>query len=138
MNTVQEKLVTLPISITYGKKKVKKYYLNLNGYRNWHYQISNKLKILFKEQVKGNLDFSFAHKISITYHYYAPDRRKRDLMNVIAVVDKFFQDALVEEGCILTDDTDTVIQITSIYAGVDRANPRVEATITHNQYRECT
>ena len=59
MNTVQEKVVTLPISITYGKKKVKKYYLNLNGYRNWHYQISNKLKILFKEQVRGNLDFSF-------------------------------------------------------------------------------
>ena len=52
-------------------------------------------------------------------------------MNVIAVVDKFFQDALVEEGCIVTDDTDTVIKITSIYAGVDKSNPRVEATINH-------
>lgn len=137
MNTVQEKVVTLPISITYGKKKVKKTYLNLNGYRNWHYQISNKLKILFKEQVKGNLDFSFMHKIEITYRYYAPDKRKRDLMNVIAVVDKFFQDALVEEGCIPTDDTDTVIQITSIYSGVDRENPRIEATINHKEFKEC-
>ena len=58
-------------------------------------------------------------------------------MNVIAVVDKFFQDALVEEKCIPTDDTDTVVKITSIYAGVDRSNPRIEATITHNQYKEC-
>lgn len=137
MNTAQDKLVTLPTSITYGSKKVRKYYLNLNGYRNWHYQISNKLKILFKEQVKGNLDFCFSHKVEITYHYYAPDRRKRDLMNVIAVVDKFFQDALVEEGCIPTDDTDTVVQITSIYAGIDRDNPRIEAIITHKEYKEC-
>tara|TARA_R100001463_G_scaffold52153_2_gene102895 strand:- start:2720 stop:2884 length:165 start_codon:yes stop_codon:yes gene_type:complete len=52
-------------------------------------------------------------------------------MNVIAVVDKFFQDALVEQGCITTDDTDTVIKITSIYAGVDTSNPRIEATINH-------
>jgi len=131
MNIVQEKLVTLPISITSGSKKIRKRYLNLNQYRNWHYQTSNKLKILFKEQVKGNLDFSFLGKIEISYVYYAPDKRKRDLMNVIAVVDKFFQDALVEEGCIVTDDTDTVIKITSIYAGVDKNNPRVEATINH-------
>lgn len=131
MNIVQEKLVTLPISITSGSKKIRKRYLNLNQYRNWHYQTSNKLKILFKEQVKGNLDFSFIGKIEISYAYYAPDKRKRDLMNVIAVVDKFFQDALVEEGCIVTDDTDTVIKITSIYAGVDKDNPRVEATINH-------
>ena len=131
MNIVQEKLVTLPISITSGSKKIRKRCLNLNQYRNWHYQTSNKLKILFKEQVKGNLDFSFLGKIEISYVYYAPDKRKRDLMNVIAVVDKFFQDALVEEGCIVTDDTDTVIKITSIYAGVDKNNPRVEATINH-------
>jgi len=131
MNIEQVKLVTLPISITSGSKKIRKRYLNLNQYRNWHYQTSNKIKIAFKEIVRGNLDFSFLGKIEITYKYYAPDKRKRDLMNVIAVVDKFFQDALVEEDCIATDDTDTVIKITSIYAGVDKDNPRVEATINH-------
>ena len=137
MNSVQEQVVTLPISITSGKKKIRKRYLNLNQYRNWHYQTSNKLKILFKEQVRGNLDFSFSHKVSITYKYYAPDKRIRDLMNVIAVVDKFFQDALVEEGCISSDDTNTVIEITSIYSGVDTNNPRIEAIINHKEYKEC-
>jgi len=130
MNNVQEKVI-LPISIVYGSKKTKRYYLNLNQYRNWHYQISNKLKILFKEKVRGNLDFSFLDQIEITYDYFAPDKRKRDLMNVVAVVDKFFQDALVENGCIKTDDTDTVIRITSMYKGIDRENPRIEATINH-------
>lgn len=123
--------ITLPTSITLGKKKVKKVYLNLNGYRNWHYQVSNNVKKLFKEKVRGNLDFCFSDKIEITYDYYAPDKRKRDLMNVIAVVDKFFQDAMVEEGCIETDDTDTVVRIVSNYKGIDRENPRIEATVKH-------
>jgi hypothetical protein len=135
MNTEQDIKVTLPISIVFGKTKPKKLYLNLNQYRNWHYQTSNKLKILFKEEVRGSLDFSFLHKVEIVYTYFAPDKRKRDLMNVIAVVDKFFQDALTEEGCIETDDTDTVIKITSIYGGVDKNNPRLEAVIKHHQYK---
>jgi len=129
MSNAQVQKVTLPISTLFGSKKVKRYYFNLNQYRNWHYQVSNKLKILFKEQVRGNLDFSFLGQIEITYDYYAPDRRVRDLMNVIAVVDKFFQDALVENGCIATDDTKTVIKIISNYKGTDKENPRIEATI---------
>ena len=50
-------------------------------------------------------------------------------MNVIAVADKFFQDALTENGCIESDDTKTVTKITSIYGGVDRDDPRIEATV---------
>ncbi|HAV26079.1 MAG TPA: hypothetical protein DCX01_07870, partial [Bacteroidetes bacterium] len=67
--------------------------------------------------------------IEIDYVYYAPDKRKRDLMNVIAVADKFFQDALVEYGCIETDDTDTVVKITSLFGGVDKEYARIVATI---------
>lgn len=129
MSSAQVQKVTLPISTLFGSKKVKRYYFNLNQYRNWHYQVSNKLKILFKEQVRGNLDFSFLGQIEITYDYYAPDKRVRDLMNVVAVVDKFFQDSLVENGCIETDDTKTVVKIISNYKGTDRENPRIEATI---------
>lgn len=133
MNLGKEYKLRLPISITSGKIKVRKRYLNLNQYRNWHYQTSNKLKILFKEQVKGDLDFSFLGKIEIEYVYFAPDSRVRDLMNVIAVVDKFFQDTLTELGCIETDDTKTVVKITSIYGGIDRDDPRIEATIKQQQ-----
>ena len=129
MKSEQEIKVTLPISILSGKKKIRKYHLNLNQYRNWHFQVSNNIKKQFKQEVKGFLDFSFYGKIQIEYTYFAPDARVRDLMNYITVVDKFFQDALVEEGCIDSDDTNTVVKIISIYGGVDRSNPRMEARI---------
>lgn len=131
MKSEQEIKVTLPISILSGKKKIRKYHLNLNQYRNWHFQVSNNIKKQFKQEVKGFLDFSFYGKIEIEYTYFAPDARVRDLMNYITVVDKFFQDALVEEGCIDSDDTNTVVKIISIYGGVDRSNPRMEAVIKH-------
>ena len=131
MKLEQEIKVTLPISILSGKKKIRKYHLNLNQYRNWHFQVSNNIKKQFKQEVKGFLDFSFYGKIEIEYTYFAPDARVRDLMNYITVVDKFFQDALVEEGCIDSDDTNTVVKIISIYGGVDRSNPRMEAVIKH-------
>ena len=71
----------------------------MNSYRNWHYQVSNDIKRRFKSDISRKLDFKFDGKIKIDYFYFAPDKRKRDLMNVISVVDKFFQDAMVECGC---------------------------------------
>ena len=51
-------------------------------------------------------------------------------MNVISVIDKFFQDALVERGCIEADDLSIVIEVNSKYIGIDKENPRLEVTIT--------
>ena len=73
-------------------------------------------------------------KIQISYIYYAPDKRKRDLMNVIAVIDKFFQDALTENKCIKSDDTDTVISVNCNYGGVDKDNPRIDAIISEFEH----
>ena len=74
-------------------KKNSKFYLNLNQYRNWHYQVNNKLKRIFKDKIEPQMDFVLKGKVKITYEYYAPDKRKRDLMNIVSVVDKYFQDA---------------------------------------------
>jgi len=120
------KRIYLPIFLHKGRKK---YHLNLNQYRNWHYLISNTLKKQFKQTIYSQLNFTFDQKIQISYIYYAPDKRKRDLMNVIVVIDKFFQDALTEYNCIKSDDTDTVVEVKCQYGGVDRENPRVEASI---------
>ena len=118
--------VQLPIWIQTGKNR---HYLNLNQYRNWYFRLSNNIKTKFKEQVKDSLDFSFLGKVEIDYTYYAPDNRKRDLMNVISVADKFFQDAMTECNCIPSDDTKTVVKVICRYGGVDKGNPRIEATI---------
>jgi len=47
--------ITMPLHIEFGKKKIRKYYMNINSYRNMHYQISNKLKIEYKKIVKQQL-----------------------------------------------------------------------------------
>lgn len=75
------------------------------------------------------LDFKIEGEVKIQYDYYAPDKRKRDLMNVISVVDKFFQDALVERGCIEDDNLSIVKEVNCRYIEIDKQNPRLEATI---------
>lgn len=124
-----EKKVILPLFLEEGKTRKK--WLTLNNYRNWHYQVSNNLKRKFKLAIQSELDFKFSGKIIIDYKYYAPNQRKRDLMNVISVIDKFFQDAMVEKGCIEADDISIVIEVNSKYMGIDRNNPRLEVIITN-------
>ena len=127
-NQPQEVILDLPIFIKQTKGKVK--WLTLNNYRNWHYQTSNGLKVKFKKEVTPLLKFNIQGKVRIDYYYYAPDKRKRDLMNVISVVDKFFQDAMVERGCIEADDLSIVVEVNSKSMGIDRDNPRLVAKIT--------
>ena len=122
---------SLPTHVIHKDKKV---YLNLNGYRNWHFFLSNQYKKNYKARVYEILDsgFLFEDKVHIEYTYYSPDKRKRDLMNVVAVVDKFFQDALVERGCIEADDTSIVKKVSVEYKGIDKTNPRIEVNLIYN------
>tara|TARA_A100000171_G_scaffold40182_1_gene40286 strand:+ start:7040 stop:7420 length:381 start_codon:yes stop_codon:yes gene_type:complete len=124
---MNDKTINLPIAIY---KKGNRYSLNLNQYRNWHYQASNQIKSIFCGIVDDRLDFVFEGPVRIKYEYYAPNKRRVDLMNVVSVVDKFFQDAMVSKGCIEADDTSIVKRVDAIYNGIDRENPRLEVTIT--------
>lgn len=92
--------------------------------------MSNNTKRRFKSDISRLLDFKLDGKIKIEYFYWAPDKRKRDLMNVISVVDKFFQDAMVENGCIESDDLSTVVEVNSCYMGIDKEDPRLDVLIT--------
>ena len=122
----KEVKITLPTHSFSGKKKL---YLNLNQYRNWHHSVSSNVKRNYYYSIQDKLDFEFSGEVSIHYKYYAPDKRVRDLMNVVSVVDKFFQDSMVMCGCILANDTSIVKNITAKYMGIDRGNSRIEATI---------
>ena len=122
----KEVKITLPTHSFSGKKKL---YLNLNQYRNWHHSVSSNVKRNYYYSIQDKLDFQFSGEVSIHYKYYAPDKRVRDLMNVVSVVDKFFQDSMVMCGCILADDTSIVKNITAKYMGIDKGNSRIEVTI---------
>jgi hypothetical protein len=120
--------ISLPLFIKNRSNKRK--WLTLNNYRNWHYQVSNDIKRRFKSEIFDKLDFKISGKVKIEYFYFAPDKRTRDLMNVISVIDKFFQDAMVERGCIESDDLSTVIEVNSCYMGIDKEFPRLDVMIT--------
>ena len=120
--------LSLPLFITNRSNKRK--WLTLNNYRNWHYQVSNDIKRRFKSEVFDKLDFNIKGKIKIEYFYFAPDKRTRDLMNVISVIDKFFQDAMVDRGCIESDDLSTVVEVNSCYMGIDKLDQRLDVMIT--------
>lgn len=113
-----------PLSVTVGKRK---YILNLNNYRNWHYRVSNFIKIAYKkimrEQiVKIRKAFS---KVEMSYTVYRDSNRKFDIGNVCSIHEKFFEDACVEYG-LIPDDKASVIQAVHYYnGGVDKENPCV-------------
>ena len=106
--------------------------LSLNWYRNAHYQTSNNAKKKFKKMIQDQLDELpvFTGKISIHYEYYAKANNSPDLDNFVAVVKKFFQDALVECGRLEDDNVNFIISNSEAYMGVDKKAPRVEAFIT--------
>jgi Holliday junction resolvase RusA-like endonuclease len=110
--------------------KGKKYYLNLNNYRNWHYIVSNNLKKAYKELMKSELgDLDITGRIEIKFLLIRGDSRKVDRANVLSVHEKFFCDALVELGCI-EDDNDKFIVRTIYESGeIDRGKGRVEIFI---------
>jgi hypothetical protein len=52
-----------------------------------------------------------------------------DLGNVLSVVQKFTEDALVELGLLTDDSYDIISKVEYGFGRVDRENPRVELTI---------
>ena len=87
----------LPIYLTLAKRIS----LNLNWYRNAHYQTLNKTK---QSYAPTKLSMFNADKIRVSYTLVWNNNRRTDFMNWIAVADKYFLDWLVSMGCIPDDD----------------------------------
>lgn len=127
-----------PLAVYLPRKtmKDKKYILNLNNYRNWHYIVSNKVKEAYNSYIGEQLiPFSVQlltkpyNKVSLTFKYFKGSKRKCDRANIYCIHEKFFCDALVHCG-VIEDDSDEYIK-QSIYLPVeyDKDNPRVEIEI---------
>ncbi len=132
---LQNKIIKLkvPTTISLPRKTMpdRKISLNLNTYRNLHYQVNNQVKKLFAEEIKDLLkDVKIEGKIRLTYFLHmGTNRKKVDRNNILCIVDKYFCDALVENGCI-EDDSDEYIESTHNYTGeVSKGNPYVEVII---------
>lgn len=123
-------LLTLPLSIQVTKKK--KFYINLNQYRNTHFHTLNKAKVDFKELIAEQLKkLPILERVKLTYTLYPATIREVDVPNVCSIADKFFSDALVEHGKLTDDNYKFLPEVTYRYGGVDKHKPRVEVHIEH-------
>lgn len=122
--SVQE--LSVPIRLEVGVMKKKTHYLNLNGYRNWQFQLSNQLKKLFKITVAEDVRKlkPVGGPVRITYSIFYPTKRAFDVDNVGTVISKFTMDALVEFNILEDDNYNHVPEIEFRFGGVDRENPR--------------
>lgn len=120
-------MITLPTQVWISKNK--KFILNLNNYRNTHFQVLNKAKKEFKELLIELRNLRIDGPFSLRYTLYRGTKRKCDISNILSVVDKFFCDALQEYGCIEDDDMNTIFGIEFVYGGYEKDKERVEVEI---------
>lgn len=129
---MSETIITAPLFVILPRKTKadRKMYINLNGYRNWHYLVSNQVKKIYKETVKPQLEeLKYDGVISLTLQLFKGTKRRTDKANFLSIHEKFFCDALVECGCIEDDNDDHILKQRYLPTELDRENPRVEIII---------
>lgn len=136
--------LTLPLSIVIPRKtkEDRVFWLNMNVFRNAHYQVMSDAKILYKDHVLLALtDVPLPERLKwkehingpyrFTYRIFPPNHRAFDLANVCPSVQKFTDDALIELGYLKDDNYKIVSEINYRFGGVDKLNPRAELEIEH-------
>jgi len=110
------KIYSLPLS-GWAVSKKKTVSLNMNWYRNAHFQVSNKIKIQVSEYLLKYTFQKYTSKIKIDFVLYFKDNRRRDVSNFESIANKFILDALVDRGIILDDDFKHYPEYTVKYGG---------------------
>lgn len=105
--------------------------MNLNQYRNTHYRVLHVAKEEYSLLMKPKVQYlpTFTNPIHIHYKVFVSSAVKSDVMNWVAVIDKFFQDVLVREHKLLDDNYTYVPKVTCEFGGIDRKFPRLEIEI---------
>lgn len=136
--------LTLPLTLLIPRKTMadRVFSVNMNVFRNAHYQVMSDAKILYKDHVLLALtDIPLPERLKwkeniagpyrFTYRIFPPNRRAFDLANVCPAVQKFTDDALIDLGYLKDDNYKIVNEINYRFGGVDQLNPRAELEIEH-------
>ena len=112
-------------------KKDKNIMVALNWYRNVNHFLNNDVKKHYHKLVIDEIascKFKKMQLYKINYKLYYSDKRT-DLMNVVSVIDKYFQDALQKLELTDDDNVEHCQEISCRVAGLDKKNPRVEIEV---------
>lgn len=122
-------------------KADRKMALNLNSFRNNHHAVNNSVKRAYHELMLPVVEGAF-HGVSvgtpirIDYSLFVGTRKKLDISNVLCIVDKNFQDVLVEAGIIEDDNYDYVTDVRFKFGGYDKGNEHVLITVYYHEFGE--
>lgn len=126
--------LTSPLFVMLPRKTKadKRVALNLNVYRNLHYLVNNQAKQIYNELMSPQLSgLVFDKPIKITFVLYKRDKRRIDRANILSIVEKFFCDAMVKNGCLIDDNDDYILETVYRTGGIDKNDPRVDITIEY-------
>jgi len=121
--------IDLPLFVMLPRKTKadKRIALNMNTYRNLHYQLNNQAKKEFCRVIAGDLLYlPCLDMLDLKYTLYPKTKRLTDVANVCSIVDKFFCDALVRAGKIEDDNFNFIRSVWYGWGKVDKDNPRCE------------
>jgi hypothetical protein len=120
--------ISVPLSVPTTAKK--KFYLNLNQYRNAHHFTLARAKVNFHEMMAPRVKHlpQFA-TVNLIFTLFPGTEQLVDTSNVCSIVDKFFSDVLVKCNKIEDDNRKIVLSVVYRYGEIDRLDPRVEVTI---------
>ena len=132
METTKSILIIAPLYIDIERKtmKDKRYYINMNTYRNLHHRVNGMLKKKYLEAVREQLEgVKIETPCEIVYRVIKPSKRRLDKMNVVSVTSKYLLDAITELGCWEDDNDDFVKTETILPTEYEKDNGRVEILI---------
>lgn len=110
------------------KKKSRFIMLGMNWYRNSNHHLSNEIKKHYHELVKEQLEAfegCMLGKYKVKYKLFYKSK-SQDMMNIVAVIDKFVQDGIVEFGLVKDDNVQYCKRVVCEVAEQDKENPRIE------------
>lgn len=124
--------VILPIYYTqeFKTKPNKTSLVGMNLYRNAHHFLQNNMKKHFQDLVIEQLPpvVEVIQQFTVTYKLYYKSP-VCDASNIVALIEKFYLDAIKEHGLIIDDNVNYHISSSWQVIAQDKTNPRIEVTI---------
>lgn len=124
--------VILPIYYTqeFKTKPNKTSLVGMNLYRNAHHFLQNNMKKHFQDLVIEQLPpvVEVVQQFTVTYKLYYKSP-VCDASNIVALIEKFYLDAIKEHGLIIDDNVNYHISSSWQVIAQDKTNPRIEVTI---------
>lgn len=111
-------------------KKAQNILLGMNWYRNAHFIVQNEGKAYVANFAKKQFPFRDTRweTFSVDYELWYKNVVS-DPLNIIACIDKFMVDALVDSRIVVKDTVKNYLSGEWKIGGQDRSNPRLEATV---------